>query len=173
MSHVEEVQTILKGRFDRQLNTKLIDIRGVDCIEQYNVNYITDYDEKFVAKKINSASKEDKIEREKFIKEVKKGAEKYVKEDLYTRQFVIQMKYDDKLELASCLSLMQFIVRDKKIDLHIFSRSQNFDSNFLYDNQTYMKLLRVAYDEICKEWGWMEIVIGIIYIHITSLHILK
>ena len=81
------------------------------------------------------------------------------------------MKYDDDPDKASCLSLVQFSVRDGFLNLNIYARSQNFENNFIYDNQTYMKMMRLVINKIDDAWGeWMPISFGTTTVHINSLH---
>jgi hypothetical protein len=95
--------------------------------------------------------------------------------DLFTRQFVITEKYIDNNNLNACLSLFQFIVRKMKdshihqIDEFVFVRSQNFDTNWLFDNQSYSFFLKEAERKFSKKFK-VAIDYGLIYVHVTSLH---
>jgi hypothetical protein len=129
--------------------------------EIYNFNYNIEADTSFMDKKIPPALIGDEIERAELIEEMvdicrSKGLE--------SRQCVLHKKYQDDNSLAACLSTIQAISRCGKIDLHIFVRSQNFDKNFCYDNQTYMKIMYTL------KANWPEYDFGKIYVHITSLH---
>ena len=88
-----------------------------------------------------------------------------MKHDLETRQCVIFKTYQGNSELAACLSLLQLIVRNGKLDLHVFTRSQNYNNNFDYDNQTYMMVLQYVLGFINQ-----DIEVGEIHVHVTSLH---
>lgn len=133
--------------------------------EIYNFNYEIDMqkvDISFMNKKIPPALDADDVERTEILRDVAKVC---LIRGIDSRQCVVHKKYqNDETGLAACLSTIQAISRDGKIDLHIFVRSQNFDSNFCYDNQTYMmvmaNLLRMFPD---NDWGK-------IHVHITSLH---
>tara|TARA_Y100000593_G_C4109716_1_gene237341 strand:+ start:53 stop:526 length:474 start_codon:yes stop_codon:yes gene_type:complete len=131
--------------------------------EIYNFNYILDFDSEFLMKEIKPNNRGDLKERVELCLEAVKTYEKFMLNDIDTRQCVLYKTYQGNNELAACISLFQFIVRNGKLDLHVFVRSQNYDSNFDYDNQTYMTLLQYVN-------SFVEKTIGKIYVHVTSLH---
>jgi hypothetical protein len=112
-------------------------------------------------KKIPPALHADEVERNELIKEL---VEICIERSIESRQCVIHKKYQADDTLAACLSTIQAISRDGKIDLHIFVRSQNFDKNFCYDNQTYMMIMCALLLQFPKNN------FGKMYVHITSLH---
>jgi len=63
------------------------------------------------------------------------------KNDINTRQAVIFQNYQNS-DIAACLSLFHFIVRDDTLIENVYTRSQHID-NFAYDNYTYIKLASV------------------------------
>ena len=130
--------------------------------EIYNFNYDIEVDTSFMNKQIPPALDADEVERKEIIRDMSKIA---LVRGIESRQCVLHKQYqDDDTGLAACLSTFQVISRDDKIDIHVFVRSQNFDSNFCYDNQTYMKLMcamLLLFPE--KDFGK-------IYVHVTSLH---
>lgn len=129
--------------------------------EVYNFNYEIEVDTDFMNKKIPPALEEDEIERRELIEECEYVC---INKGIDSRQCVVHQKYQDDKNLVACLSTIQVISRKGKIDIHIFVRSQNFDKNFCYDNQTYMKIM----DHLC--WVFPEKKYGKIYVHVTSLH---
>lgn len=131
--------------------------------EIYNFNYILDFDSEFLMKEIKPNNRGDLKERVELCLEAVKTYEKFMLNDIDTRQCVLYKTYQGNNELAACISLFQFIVRDGKLDLHVFVRSQNYDSNFDYDNQTYMTLLQYVN-------SFVEKTIGKTHVHVTSLH---
>ncbi|MAG47150.1 hypothetical protein CL617_00970 [archaeon] len=156
----------INKKFDNN-NCNFVKINNQDFKEIFDFNYQTEIQDDILNKKINPASLADKIEREKLLEKVKSGID-YLLFDKHSRQFVIQMEYDEREDLAGCLSLMQFIIRDNVLHLFVFVRSQHFDRNFLYDNQTYMLLTKTLRDDLKKN----KIIIENeeIHVHITSLH---
>lgn len=130
--------------------------------EVYNFNYEVEVDSDFMDKKIPPALEGDEIERNEIIKDIIQICET---KGIESRQCVLHKAYQDNPDLAACLSTIQAIARDGKIDLHVFVRSQNFDNNFCYDNQTYMMVMYALFTRI-----WPKYRPGKIYVKITSLH---
>ena len=118
-------------------------------------------------KNVEPESVEDEIERQRLIEKAKE-LYKYFEKDLYTRQAVVQMKYNNEPELASCLSLFQFIIRNNKLFLSIFVRSQNYDKNFEYDNNTYSHMYSELFKILLDKNNKLKF--GEINVKITSLH---
>ena len=129
--------------------------------EIYNFNYEIEVDTDFINKKIPPALIGDEVERNEIIEEMLSVCESKI---ITSRQCVLHKSYQDDPTLAACLSTMQAICRDGKIDIHVFVRSQNFDKNFCYDNQTYMMVMCALLT--C----WPEYKFGKIHVHVTSLH---
>jgi thymidylate synthase len=154
---INEIKYDIKVAFDR--------LDESEYQELYNYNYTLDYDEEFLAEKIKPNLRGDLKERVELCTDAVKSYEKFMKHDLETRQCVIFKTYQGNSELAACLSLLQLIVRDGKLDLHVFTRSQNYDNNFDYDNQTYMMVLQYVLGFINQ-----DIEVGKIHVHVTSLH---
>jgi thymidylate synthase len=133
--------------------------------EIYNFNYTLDYDEQYLKRNIKPNLRGDLKERVELCTDAVKSYEKYMKHDMTTRQCVIFKTYQGNSELAACLSLLQLIVRKGKLDLHVFTRSQNYDNNFDYDNQTYMMVLQYVLGFID-----VDVEVGKVHVHVTSLH---
>ena len=129
--------------------------------EIYNFNYEVEVNTDFMNTPVPPALEGDEIERKELISEMNNIC---IKRGIDSRQCVLHKKYQDCAELAACLSTIQAISRNGKIDLHVFVRSQNFDSNFCYDNQTYMMIMCALLLQFPKND------FGKIYVHITSLH---
>ena len=155
--NINEIKYDIKVAFDRLDESKYQEL--------YNYNYTLDYDEEFLAEEIKPNLRGDLKERVELCTDAVKSYEKFMKHDLETRQCVIFKTYQGNSELAACLSLLQLIVRNGKLDLHVFTRSQNYNNNFDYDNQTYMMILQYVLGFINQ-----DIEVGKIYVHVTSLH---
>ena len=171
-SDIKEIKQAAELKFGIESEINQLYVRDILCHELYNVIYFCEYDESVVdSTDIKPHSKEDEVERAKLLAKTSDYFDKYMADDVYTRQFVIQMKYDDDVDKASCLSLVQFSVRDGFLNMNIYARSQNFENNFIYDNQTYMKMMRLVINKIDDAWGeWMPISFGTTTVHINSLH---
>jgi len=129
--------------------------------EIYNFNYEVDVIPEYMNTPIPPALIADETERKELIQDM---VSLCIEKGIESRQCVLHKTYQDNDTLAACLSTMQAISRKDKIDLHVFVRSQNFDDNFCYDNQTYMMIMC----ELIKQFPKNKA--GKIYVHITSLH---
>ena len=83
--------------------------------------------------------------------------------ELNTRQAVMQPKYKEDENIAACISCIQYIIRDNKLYFYVFVRSQNIESNFLYDFQTFSLVYIYLLNKYKLEYGNCRV-------HITSLH---
>lgn len=145
--------------------TKTVLIEEILYHELTDINYELEYDDEFQSLDLKPIKESDLIERGEFIREVKNKC-KLLDKSIHTRKFVIQKKYQFNENLASCISLVQFIIRENKLYTYIFVRSQHLN-NYFYDNQTYMKLVKVVSEYTYK----LNLIIMPIKVHITSLHI--
>ncbi len=160
---IEEIVELIGSLFKN--HSKKIKIHPFLTEELYNVNYQidsffshSDYDS------VKPNNIDDEEERKVLINVVEKFCCLWLKSEINSRQCVAQLKYVGNENLASCISYVQIIVRNKKIDFHIVVRSQNFKDNFLYDNLTFCKLMETAHNILGYE-------VGAIYIKVVSLHI--
>mgnify|MGYP001572043090 FL=1 len=119
--------------------------------------------EEFLKEDYKANSVADVVERKEIIEYFAASIIAF-KKDRHTRQIVCQPKYEDIKTLAACLSCIQCIIRDDKIDVHVFVRSQNFNTNFLYDNLTYCLLMLEMYKRLS------DVKMGTIFVKVISLH---
>jgi len=132
--------------------------------ELYNYNYSLKYDADYLQEDIKPNLRGDLKERVELCLEAVKTFERFFPDTgLESRQFVVHKAYQDRPELAACLSTIQFAIRKNQIDLFVFARSQNYDNNFDYDNQTYMTILKHLSN-------FVDVKPGDIHVHVTSLH---
>lgn len=132
--------------------------------ELYNVEYqlgsLTIKD--LLPQNIEPNHKDDQVERNNILSFFKDKID-LLKKDKYTRQVVYTPMYQGNNNLNACLSLFQLIIRKNVLDIHVFVRSQHFDNNFKYDNQTYSLLMT----QMSKA---LKIDMGKVYVKIISLH---
>lgn len=159
-----------------QKHSKECFVNGRDTMELYDVFYdlfLSPFEENNFAKfdfdipdieNFPPAHADDEIERFKFFAAIQKFCENQLANDEHSRQYVIQQKYNDDNDLASCISFMQLIKRGGFLDLHVVVRSQNFEKNFVYDNYTFFKCLKIASEKT-------GIPAGTIHVKIISLHV--
>jgi len=157
-----DLTNTIKNLFEEEMNTLIVNKQTTK--ELYNVQYVID--KRFIKQSdgivVLPNSEEDAVERNQFFARITNFCANQLFDDILSRQCVIQQKYAE-IDLASCISFVQLIIRKNVIDLHVVVRSQNFDSNFEYDNLTYCKLMFIA-NRILK------ISIGKIFIKVVSLH---
>tara|TARA_R110001592_G_scaffold82191_2_gene243596 strand:+ start:615 stop:1091 length:477 start_codon:yes stop_codon:yes gene_type:complete len=154
--------TINEIKYD--IDMELQRVKGDKYRELYNFNYSIEYDSEFVEEDIKPNLRGDLKERVELCLEAVKTFERFKQDTgLESRQFVIHKSYQDRPELAACLSTIQFAIRDNRLDLFVFARSQNYDNNFDYDNQTYMTILKHLEN-------FTDIKPRNIHVHVTSLH---
>lgn len=97
-----------------------ITIRNQNYLEEENpINFTV---EKF----LNAAPpiKEDFEERIYLQKLLDKYCTLYMDNDLFTRRVVLQPKYDNDENLASCMSMIQFMIRDDTVFCYCTMRSE-------------------------------------------------
>lgn len=170
---IEEIVKSIEQRFQKE--GKQIAVKGTQTLELYDCNLIitqsaiAELVKSYLYSRTNTtaneqykpATQEDEIEREQildfFHDEIK------IFDDEHTRQAVYQPKYEGNKKLAACLSCLQLIIRDGKLDCHVFIRSQNFDKNFVYDCITFSILINSIAFHLKKE-------VGTIHLKIISLH---
>ena len=175
---VKKIYNDLNKRIDNPIYGKHVLINKKEYKELLNVNYFIKHNNKFINDYlIKPHSKLDLKERKKLLKKCEFLEKKYFDindPDLYSRQLVIHNESMDDNSLPSCISTFQFIIRNNCLNLFVFVRSQHLINNFLYDNQTYMLMLKKFYDlynqKSKKSIIHKQIDVGEISVHITSLH---
>lgn len=83
--------------------------------------------------------------------------------DLNSRQCTMQPKYKEDANKAGCISCLQALIREDQVHLFVHVRSQNFDTNFLYDNQSYSMII----DGLARKFN---LSIFKVFIRVVSLH---
>jgi len=101
--------------------TRKIDIRGQKYIE-YKKPQI--FNIKHNIKNIKSPSIEDEQERERFLNTLKQLCELFLDNDINSRRIAIQEKYCDNNKLASCMSFVQFLIRENTVFCYCVMRSE-------------------------------------------------
>jgi len=167
---INDIYTIFNELLTEIDNKDIIIVNNIKFKEILSRKYIINLDnyidiDIFLNKEIKYDLENDLIERDRLFEMINNNFILF-ENDLYTRQFVFQPKYIDNKNLASCLSLFQFIVRDNKLYMYIFVRSQNLLNNFIFDNQTYILLYFNCLERLQK----YNIKKAYIDVSITSLH---
>lgn len=155
---------IYKNLFEEQ-KCNLVTISGLSYDEIYNTSYKIQKKEEIeelISLVVKPHFKDDEIERNNILTYFKNKVDELKKEP-FSRQIVYTPTYQGNDKLAACLSLFQIVFRNNKVDLHVHVRSQHFENNFIYDNQTYCMIITQISNLLKRE-------IGVIEVKIISLH---
>jgi len=148
------------------INIKLYIARKIlvnnQMTKEIRIRYKLNFEKNFITKNIEPNSNYDVLERQEIKQKIIKKINLF-ENDIHSRQFVIQQQYIDNKELPACISCIQFLIRNNKIKAFFFVRSQNFDNNFDYDNQSYMIWTKQIAD-------YFKIKIQSIEVIVSSLH---
>jgi thymidylate synthase len=160
---IEDIFNKFNDKFEDQKSSSL-EINSIWYDELYNQEYkFSKFEqENILENKYKPHSLNDEKERNKILSTFKSKIQQ-LKSDIFSRQCVVTLNYDNNVNLNSCLSLFQIIFRNNKIDLHVHIRSQHFINNFLYDNQTFSLLVDMVSKTLKKDKGD-------IFVKIISLH---
>lgn len=167
-----KITTIIRKIENRFKNNKFVVVENnVDnqlyfFHELINFYYNFEYNDKILKEYIEPPLQEESIEREFIIKMSKQLYLKFFKKDLYSRRACFVNNYDG--DNNHCISYLHFYLRDNSLNLNVYIRSMNFETNFLFDNQT----LVLAFDKLLHELRYCNtnILAGNINCHIFSLH---
>jgi len=113
----------------------------------------------------------DWIERKQIVRAVTYNGIRLLHDDLNTRQFVIQPKYQGNDELAACISLIQIMYRHNMVYVHAYYRSQHVN-NLAYDILTLLRVYARAANVLytLPEQRTADPRKGYVTVHIGSLH---
>lgn len=113
---------------------KEIIIRGIKYEEQINYQYQVKFDKDIIKTYIKPNFQEDEDERKYILSRVKNEIIPLLKQDNNTRQACFSILYPNGL--GHCISLIHILLRDNMIILNEYYRSQNYELNRAYDDQT-------------------------------------
>ena len=153
--------------FDNKKDTIIIDSK--ETKELRNVKYSIDIRSNLFEienkRLIKAPLDEEVIERDYILRRSKDISSDLVI-DLHSRRASFCNNYDGATN--HCISYFHFYVRNYVLYLNVYCRSMNFDTNFIYDNQTFM----LAYNTVFQQLLSTRLVVGSgeIDIHIMSLH---
>ncbi len=85
-----------------------------------------------------------------------------ITEDRDTRKAVFYNLYESGLEY-NCLNVFHLYYRNGELDLNVYVRSMNYDTNFAYDSFTFQMILQKASEKL-------NLKMGKVLLHIMSLH---
>jgi len=155
-------------RIKRQFGSNLYDEINVDTKktwEKTNFEYCLVPNLDDIENLVEAPNDEEDIERTIIIKKSEKMFE-YFCYDLMTRRASFVNNYDG--EENHCISYFHFYVRDNMFSMNVYVRSMNFDTNFVFDNQTFMLAYFKLYELLKARYKNIEI--GYIKVNTFSMH---
>jgi len=120
----------LLGDLEKSIN--VIKIDGKNFKELLNISYEIDYQSNILDKRVSPDKLDDQLERGYLIDRSDECI-KLINKDIHTRRGVYCNLYQNNF--GKCISLVQIFIRDKKIFINEYYRSQHLN-NFKYDCQT-------------------------------------
>ena len=134
--------------------------------EIIDIDYNFEFDELLLHKDIEAPLQEENEERNFIVNKTCELYSNFFASDIHTRQACFVNNYDGKDN--HCISYFHFYVRENFLNLNVYIRSMNYDTNFLYDNQTFT----IAFNELLfkiKEY-FLNVEAGNISCYAFSMH---
>jgi len=134
-----------------------ITIGGKQYQELLNISYKLDFSEQELEKYVESPHFEDEVEREYLLKRVD-DVISVLKNDINSRQAIFANLYDNGL--GKCITSAHFFVRDGKVFLNTYFRSQEAEKNLEYDKFTHFLLVNKVSKELGLEVGEITVIVA-------------
>jgi len=164
----QKIEKAFKSKAAKKIETyNSKDKKFQKTLELTNYRYILDFHklpEKLVIVDIKNKNKEEKNERN-FILNRTRDVAMYLLAHPESRQAAFVNNYDG--EDNHCLSYFHFYIRDGGLYLNVYVRSQNYDTNFLYDAQTFIWACHLMSQIIQHDFHLEKTIINV---HTMSLH---
>ena len=143
--------------------SKIITIEGKEFVELTNIIFDLNFDKHILKEKLELPNNNDKKEREYLISRLPEVIN-VLNRDINSRRAVFTNLYDNNL--GKCISLVHFFVREGKVNLNTYFRSQEASKNFFYDYQTHMILIKKVSDKLKLEPGKITIFVANFHLEI-------
>ena len=156
---------IIQNKYNKLFNTNnnIVLVNNKTTNELTNIKYKIKYFN--IVDLYKLPIEEEYIERNYILKQTKKVS-KHILEDKHSRRACFVNNYDTQDN--HCLSYFHYYIRNNQLHSNIYVRSQNFDTNFIPDNQTFLLAYTYMYFILLKKY--VNLNIGYINVHIFSLH---
>ena len=156
----------IKDRIEKQFHLcDTVEVRGKTTHEKTNIEYFITPTKEDVADLVPAPLEEEYVERDFVILSSFKVREN-IEKDKFARDAVFVNNYDGSDR--HCISYFQYYIRDNMFSMNVYVRSMNFDTNFIFDNQTFVLAYFKVYNSLKPFFP--EIEIGYIRVKIFSLH---
>ena len=143
-------------------NQPLIKICDKQWKELVNVSYEIPYDTDKIITLKNYETFDDFLERIYMMSTVDMSIDLF-KNDIHSRRAAFSNTYPMDEHACKCIGMVQLFIRDVFVHINEFYRSQNFETNFEYDCQTAILLMKKATEKF-------NVLPGHITVFCTSLH---
>jgi len=158
----------MRDRIERQFKNNLFDIvyvKNKATFEKTNLEYCIMPTRDDTLNLVPAPLEEENIERDFIILSSIKIAEN-IRKEKYTRDATFVNNYDGSDK--HCLSYFQYYIRDNMLSMNVYVRSMNFDTNFVFDNQTFVLAYFKVFNAIQIVYPGTQV--GYIKINVFSLH---
>lgn len=145
---------------DLRNSQQIVEVSRKKFQELINIIYELKYYEEALRLKIGLPCLEDKEERDYLLWRTD-DVIKVLQRDRNSRQAVFSVLYNNNL--GKCISLVHFFIRDEKVYLNTYFRSQEGFKNFDYDFQTHCLLA----NKVAK---FLNIDVGKITVFVANFH---
>lgn len=138
-----------------------------ETLELTNYRYTLDFDEisaNLLSTNFKNNNEEEKIERD-FILTRTRDVSLHLLTHKATRQASFVNNYDGKDN--HCLAYFHFYIRDEILNLNVYVRSQNYDTNFIFDAQTFLLACHLMKQILSHDFNFKKTIINV---HTMSLH---
>lgn len=163
--------TDLKLKIDKQFELGFfnkVQVSNINTKEIVNFEYnlIPEEFQEYVKPPVE----EEQVERDFILFRSNQMYENFLSKDLNSRQGAFVNNYDEHDN--HCISYIQHYIRDEKFCMNVYVRSMNFETNFIFDNQTFNLAYYTVYNNLKKQYkDYFKISPGFIKVLIFSLHI--
>lgn len=140
--------------------SKQVLIGGKKYKELLNIVYELPFSKKIIKEAISPPHLEDEYERDYLFKRLD-DVILILKKDINSRQAIYANLYSNKM--GKCITTVHFFVRNNKIHLNTYFRSQEAIKNFRYDHQTHCLLVK----EVSRK---LRVGIGTITVFVANFH---
>jgi hypothetical protein len=159
-----------KKRIDRQFEAGLFDIVNIgDRVtkEITNFEYCLVPEVLLESLMMSPPIEEEVLERKFVTISSYEQYVKYLKTDVNSRRAAFVNNYDGQDN--HCISYFHHYVRNNRYCMNVYVRSMNYETNFIYDSQTFNLAYYEIFNELMKDHP--EIQKGYIRVFVFSMHV--
>lgn len=151
MKELKKISIQLKELLQNDSKNILVDKKQTN--EIINVKYTYNVFKIKKSELMKEPIDEEIIERN-FIMDRSKDMAKLFIDDIHCRRACFVNNYDSFDN--HCISYLHYHIRNNILNSFIYVRSQNFDTNFVYDNQTFLLAYFNLYNQLQKTYPTLQ-----------------